>query len=468
MNVRRRVPRLTSTGAITYMAAKKRIVTLILGVAISTSAVYARSSEPPEGIHTREGPVWSVLATAYTSRQDSLIRLYTKSDQTALRLYADALMSLANRDYSRLKKTGKACEASPSHSDAGPTELFACLLTVARGAGVMGTAKDRAIWLSRAKQYYFEHEAEIEHTTGSKDPAGLGDIHIPVASSILNWPNERVTVASDWKIIQMHHGTVLGKIDETSLPFYIDTGSTGINISDKDVAKFKLTKDLIPLSYVSVADDQSGNLPIRMYYVRKLRFGPVAINDAYVSTSASETVIGIAALSALSRFSITSDEIRRIGSVSALKGACGPMHFTRMPIATSVTYPFFVVPGTGGNFGLMLDSGMHTFGTVHNAIVSISSRRASSLIKASQLRNIKMFYGELVQNGKVVRHPLVEFSINLAGMVVQGIESSSDALFVDPELDGILNFNALKHASITYDFFDRRMCITSGDDAGHL
>lgn len=448
------------------MKNKKTVISIATGILLHLCCATAQDTKPSDSVYKPKPPAWSVLATAYVSRQDNLVRLYTESNKRTLRLYANTILSLINRDYKGLQKNGEACVTAAGHTNEDYTEAFGCLLAVSRGAGVFATTKQRAFWLSRTKQYYIAHESQIDRNTGSNDPAGLKDVQIPRASEVLTWPNEQIVVDAGWREIKLHDASVLAEVDKITLPFLIDTGATGVNISKSDVVKFKLESKLIPLSYTTKAEDETGGTSIEMYYVRDLHFGPVRITNAYVSVSSGKTVIGIKPLSSLGRFSITANGITKMVASRTGDGVCAPMHFSRMPIASAVSYPFFVVPGMGRGLGLMLDSGMRTFGTVRNAIVAISRVRASILLRANELHDVTTYRVKLVQNGKVASYPSVEFVITISGIPVHGVVAVSDTLFVDPELDGAMNYNAIKLGSVSYDFTDNIMCMETSRNTG--
>lgn len=428
---------------------RSKLVALFVCLNLAVIPIYAREP-PPQG-----KPAWLSLTQAYSSGKNAIVTGYTHSDKQYLRLYAVALRDLSNRDPRAIARDGDACYRAKPRSAPAATAYFYCLSAVSAEFFQNSFTKDGYIWQSKLISFYKKYASDIDKETGSNNPSGVKDLGIPSLHIIRTWPDQIISKQKKWKSIKLENGIATAYINHKPILVRADTGSTAIFLSRSDVEKLKLEDDLVPLSKtVAFAENASSFFNGGLYYVKTFVLGPVHIDNAYIVVyNGNVSIVGMSILEPLKKFSISSSRISDFRLSSA--DVCSPMIYSRS--GRSGSFPFSYVRTNFGRMGLMLDNGLIGHGPFVNAEVALAPAQVALLKDHLNDGNATVVNASIAEGGKYVPFKTVMFRIKINGRSASAYFNHED--YYDKRVDGKLTFDFLKHAVVSYDFPDRKMCI---------
>jgi hypothetical protein len=423
-----------------YMA---KIIICVVCLTLSLH-LYAKQTTAP----------WWRLTQAYGLGDITVINHYRHSGPYALRLYANALQDLLNRNFLMETQDGEACFNQSPQTKTASNADFWCLLSISSAFFRDFQPKKAFYWQARAIEFYRQHQDAIDIVSGMKDPARIREQARITPQAVRRWPQPTISVGK-WRQIPLKNGVGILHIGDKAIPAFVDTGTTSVVLAAKAVKKFGLRRYLTPLGRILVSGSDIKNLRTPYFYVKDLRFGPITIHNAYVTVYEGKvSLIGMNILHHLRKFTISN---RGINATHG-KATCSRMHYSRPFITVGASYPFMRVKTDLGTLGLMLDSGNHGIGEFRNTEVALAPSEILRVRQVYGKRGMKVTSMSFTVAGNSLPIRTATFYLQLMGEKLPGYFIPK--MYQDPRLVGTFMFGFLQHHAVTYNFPMRKMCIS--------
>ena len=265
---------------------RKIAVTSVVLFALITGSVttYIVRNENSEHMN-RSRDSWQILGEAYLNHDNRTIVHYSHSNNTAIRYYADTLMDLSRRRFEALVGDGKLCYGLMPSSPSSAAAIFQCLSAVGSGLNMANKPKQMYVWRAKTKEFYMKFSRLINKAMKSSDPHGIKDMTFPSIDYIKIWPQQKISVNHNWHRIMLTDGSVKASIGTVHTWMRVDTGSTGIFLSDDVINKLEGKDEIVPLKVISSTRGNASSEFADVFYVPHLKLGPITISNAYVASS---------------------------------------------------------------------------------------------------------------------------------------------------------------------------------------
>lgn len=402
-----------------------------------------------------------ILKEAYVTNDIRVLTDYAHADDTNLRYYASALLDVSNRRFDALTHDGDNCFGVIPVMAQSAAALFQCLFVVTSGENIANHPRESYIWEARTVMFYNHFWRLIDKAMGGPNSYGVQDLQLPSLTVIRTWPEQMVAIDNSWRTVPLHDLHVRAVIGDLPIDMIVDTGSTGITLSDNVIKDLQRKNAIVSLDTIERMGGIANVTSSKAYYVPWLQFGPITITNAYVgSANGSHSFLGIHYLELLHKFTLSHNSIRRLHKSPS--SFCSTMRFSHVQVVDIASYPYLHVPTSLGRLGLMLDSGLTGRGPFADTTVALKRSFGVKVVPggvdAGKVASESLVIGTFVGGGKTIRFRTAVFGWNVIGVPTKGYVGLD--LGAGRQVAGSMTSGFLKLFDVSYDYPGGIMCIT--------
>ena len=441
---------------------RKVLVKIVMVVLFfwSVGVFLLTSNETNARIESRPS-AWQVLDHAYVAHDNRLLTRYLKNHDIIIRHYAIVLLDLSYRRFKALADDGESCYGTTPETAEDAAALFQCLFAVSSGENIANHPKESYIWEARAKIFYMRFSSLINKAMRADNPHGIKDILLPPLDVVEKWPEQVAVLNNNWSAITLDNGSALAVVGDIPINMRIDTGSTGIFLSDEAITMLKQKNEIVSLNTVQQSKGIKSTKDMQEFYVPRFKLGPIKVLNAYVSSSnRAYSLFGISYLRLLQKFTLSSNSIQRMHKSPT--SFCSAMRFSHLPVVYAMSSTYLNVPTSLGRLGLMLDSGLTGGGPFANTTVMLKRSFGVKVVRggvdSGGVSNVSLVIGKFVGGSKEVKFRTAVFGLKINGVPTKGYVGLS--LGNGDQVAGSMTRDFLKLFDVSYDYPERTMCLT--------
>lgn len=272
---------------------------------------------------------WVQIDRAYIRQDMGYVHAASEDHDFQIAHYARSLFESMNMRFDSAIVEAKKCIRKKASRADGYFMHLACTIAVSREYGYQGDFKNYYVYFDRAQGYARQFKSKIASVFDVRDLDKFMSEYQVHMSDARRWPSTYAKVDHDWSVIPLEHGLVKVNVAGVYVPMLVDTGSTGINLSHRDMERYGLSSRLKSLGIETQVGGYGGAAKGGgVYLAKKLSLGPIHLKNAYVTVVKYPaqaprmfSTVGIDVLKKLSSFAYTRSGL--VHSVD-LKGAeCG-------------------------------------------------------------------------------------------------------------------------------------------------